>query len=238
MYVLLLQEGSLSPVAISRTLSLKSSTIYFVLEGLNKKSLVREIKTAENKRPLYQAEEPEALKSLIQKRKIEMEEQLATSSTIIAELATVKKNRGEKPVIQFYEGRSGVSQSIKEYTNTEGFSEEMDYGVYSYDLIDKLFTAQDVHMIEKHRVSKNLTFRALYTGNHEMVGQYKNQEVIKMDQERFPIECDIGIFGDDVRFHILSDAPYGIAIKNPHIATTIKSLIDYIFVLRNELKTK
>ena len=233
-YLLLLQSGSLSPADISRKISLKSSTVYFVLNGLNEKGLVREVKTKQSKRPTYQAENPDVLRGLVERRKKEAEQNAIASETVIAELATIQKNRGEKPVIRFYEGKAGITQSLKEYLSAKGFSEKMDYGIYSYDLMEKIFSPSDIAHIEKHRVDNNIKFRALYTGQGEVSVESQNQEVIKMDQEQFPIQCDIGVFEDEIRFHILSDAPYGIVIKNPHIATTIKSLINYVFMLKGK----
>jgi predicted transcriptional regulator len=232
-YMLLLRSGSLSPADISRKITLKSSTVYFVLNSLNEKGLVREVKTKTSKRPTYQAENPDVLRRFVDNRKKEAERNAQASETIIAELATLQKNRGEKPVIRFYEGRNGVTQSLKEYLSAKGFSEKMDYGIYSYDLMEKIFSPADIAHIEKHRVDNNIKFRALYTGQGEVSVELQNQEVIKMDQEQFPVKCDIGVFEDEIRFHILSDAPHGIVIKNPHIATTIKGLINYVFMLKN-----
>lgn len=233
-YLLLLQSGSLSPADLSRKLTLKSSTIYFVLNSLSDKGLVREVKNKDGKRSVYQAEDPDVLRGFVEKRRQEAERNVAASETVIAELNTVRKNRGEKPVIRFYEGKDGISQSIKEYFSTQQFSEKMDYGVYSYDLMEKIFSPKDIANIEKHRIDNNLKFRAIYTGQGEVSVGSEGQEVIKMDQERFPVHCDIGVVEDEVRFHILSDAPYGIVIKSQHIATTIKSLINYIFVLKGQ----
>lgn len=232
-YLLLLKAGSLSPADISRRLELKSSTVYFVINGLDEKGLTREIRHRGEKRTKYQAEEPHVLRTLVEKRKKEAEENVKASETVIAELATIQKNRGEKPSIRFYEGRDGISLSLKEYLSAKGYSEKMDYGVYCYDLMEEIFTQKDLENIERHRVDNNIKFRALYTGQGEVTVGLKDQELIKMDQERFPVKCDIGVFEDEVRFHILSDAPYGIVIKNPDIATTIKSLVNYVFELKN-----
>ena len=122
-----------------------------------------------------------------------------------------------------------VKRAIDEYVAAEDFSSGKDYGIYSYDLLKKIFTDKDIKLIDEKRINNNIQFKAIYTGTDKVIEGDKNQELVKIDQDRFPILCDIGIFNDEVSIHTLGKKPYGILIKNKELATTLKSIIEYVF---------
>ncbi len=233
-YFELLKHDRVQPIWLARMLSIKQPTIYVILEALVKKRLVSEVQVG--KRIFYAAESPDTLRVLVEKEKSEVEARLKRAENIIAELKAVDKDSGEKPIVRFYEGKEAMKQSIEEYVAAEEYSEGMDYGIYSYDLLPLIFEPKFLAEIEKKRIKNNIRFRAIYSGAGKVIErESKLQELIKIDQDRFPIECDIGIFKDEVRFHTIvskGNSPSGIVIKNKEIATTLKSIIDYIFSMR------
>lgn len=235
-YGALLKVDRAQAILLARQLSMKQPTIYVILDALLRKRLVYEVQVG--KRAFYAAESPDALRTLVEIEKTAADAKLQRAERIIAELKTVDKETGERPTVRFYEGKEALKRSIKEYVEVEDFSEGMDYGIYSYDLLPKIFDPKSLSEIDQKRIKNNIRFRALYTGEQKVIEHSsKLQETIKLDQERFPIECDIGIFKDEVRFHTVvnkGESPSGIVIKNKEIATTLKSIIDYIFSARSE----
>lgn len=235
-YIALLKLDKAQAVVLARKLSMKQPTIYVVLSSLVQKHLVQEVQVG--KRTYFAAESPDALRVIAEKEKIAAETKLQRTDTIIAELKAVDKESGERPVVRFYEGKDAVKNSIDEYVAREEFSEGLDYGIYSYDLLPKIFNQKSLDEIERKRIQNNIRFRAIYSGAQKVLEKSSNlQEIIKVDQERFPIECDIGIFKDEVRFHTINNtgaSPSGIVIKNKEIATTLKSIIDYIFAIKSK----
>ena len=231
-YLLLLKTETLSAITISRKAALKKSIVYIVLESLVNKNLVREITIG--KRTHYKAESPDILRAFVQDKRNKFEEEARRIETIIGELKTIEKDLGERPEVCFYEGQEAVKNEIYEYVSLENFSSGQDYGIYSYDLMKRLFSTQDIATIDQKRIDNNIVFKAIYTGSEEVIEGKKNQELIKIDQERFPLLSDIGIFNDEVRIHTLGKKPYGIFIKNKEFATTLKSLIEYIFAQKNK----
>lgn len=233
-YSALLKVDKAQAILLARQLSMKPPTIYVILDSLLRKHLVYEVQVG--KRAFYAAESPDALRTLVEMEKAEADIKIKRAERIIAELKTVDKDSGERPTVRFYEGKEALKQSIKEYVEAEDFSEGMDYGIYSYDLLPKIFDQKSLIEIEQKRIKNNIRFRALYTGEQKVIDRSsKLQESVKLDQDQFPIECDIGIFKDEVRFHTAinkGESPSGIVIKNREIATTLKSIIDYIFALR------
>lgn len=230
-YLALLKTDAISAIDLARATSLKKSIVYILLESLVKRGLVREVTVG--KRVQYEAESPDVLRMVIQDKRNRVEEEAKRLETIISELKTIERDLGERPIVQYYEGRDAVKHSVDEYVSAEDFSNGKDYGIYSYDLMGKIFTPKDVEIIDKKRIESNAVFKAIYTGIDKVIEGNSNQNLIKIDQDRFPILCDIGIFNDEVRIHTLGKKPYGIFIKNKEIATTLKSVIEYIFAQKD-----
>lgn len=228
-YLNLLRADSLSAIELSRLTDIKKATTYVVIEELVKKNLVKEVQVG--KRVHFQAESPEKFRTIYENKKNDIDEQLRRVDSIIAELKSVERKSGERPIIKLYEGKIAVKDEIAEYVKQEGFSEGEDYGIYSYDLMDKLFSKKDIESMDNARIKNNVRFNAIYTGSGKYYEKNKNQQLIKIDQEQFPIACDIGVYNDEVRIHTLGKDVFGIKIKNKEIATTLKSLIKYVFAV-------
>ena len=229
-YLELLKTDTASAMDLSRKTTIKKSIVYVILESLVKKGLIREVTVG--KRTDYQAESPDVLRAFVQDKRNRFEEEARRIETVIGELKMIEKDPGERPEVRFYEGKDAVKRSIDEYVLLQGFSSGKDYGIYSYDLMKQIFTAENIAAIDQKRVENNVVFKAIYTGADKVIEGGKEQESIKIDQERFPILCDIGIFNDQIRIHTLGKKPHGIFIKSKEIATTLKSVIEYIFSQR------
>lgn len=226
-YIELLRRDTASGIELCRSTNIKKATVYVVIDSLLKKGLVKEIGVG--KRIHYHAETPDKFKEIYEKERLELETKLEDLNKIILELKSVDKRPGQRPVIRHYEGRQAVVDAIDQYVRQQDYSPGLDYGVYSYSLMKEIFRQKDIDEITKKRIENNIKFRAIYTGPETHFETDKNKELIKIDQEQFPIECDISIFRDEVRFHTLGKDIFGISIKNKEIATTLKSLIDYVF---------
>lgn len=231
-YEALLKTERSSAVDLSRKTGIKQPTVYVIIDTLKNKGLVKEITVG--KRPFYEAENPDMLRALVAEEKTKIDRKVERLETLIGSLKTLDREVGSKPVVRFHEGKEALKKAVDEYSSIKEFSDGLDYGIYSYDLLDRLFTKKELMQIDQARLENNSTFRAIYTGAAKHIQpENRDQELIKIDQERFPIECDISIFNDEVRMFTLgSKTPSGIFIKNKEIATTIKSLINYIFSQR------
>ena len=78
-----------------------------------------------------------------------------------------------------------------------------------------------------YKINDNKLFKIVYTAEEGMLAINKEyrQEATLVDGKEFPLSCDISVFEDEVRFHMLGDTVYGILIKNPELAETLTSLI-------------
>lgn len=229
-YIELLKHDSLSGIQLSRSTKIKKATVYVVIESLLSKNLIREIKVG--KRMHYKAESPDQFKVIFDQKKLELESQMRNIQEIIFELKSIERKVGEKPSVTYYEGKQALHDSLEEYMGQIGYSQGDDYGVYSYDLVEKIFSKKDIEEIDRKRIDNNVKFKAIYTGGNKFIPSKENQELIKIAQDKFPIESEILIFNDEVKIHTLGKDVFGISIKNKEFATTMKSLIEYVFSLR------
>ncbi len=229
-YLSLLEAGAISAMEIVKKTDLKKSIVYLILEDLVKKNFVREV--VSGKRVKYEAGPTEVFRDIIKNKQSQLAEEAKRIETVISELNTIEKDLGEKPTVRFFEGKDGVKHSIEEYVSMKNYSEGKDYDVYSYDVMEKVFSENDIKNIDEKRINKNVRFKAIYSGAGKIIHGDKDKEPIKIDQERFPLLCDIGVFENDVRIHTLGKKPYGIHIKSKELATTLKSLMEYIFAIK------
>ncbi len=229
-YIELLKSDSLSGIQLSKNTGIKKSTIYIIIESLISKDLIREIKVG--KRLHYKAESPDQFKVIFDQKRLELENQMKNIQEIIFELKSIERKIGEKPSVTYYEGKQAVHDSLHEYMGQIGYSQGDDYGIYSYDLVEKIFSKKDIEEIDRKRIENNIKFKAIYTGGNKFIPNKTNQELIKIAQDQFPIESEILIFNDEVKIHTLGKNVFGISIKNKEFATTMKSLIEYVFSFR------
>lgn len=230
LYIELLKSDSLSGIELSRNTGIKKATVYLIIDSLVSKDLIREIKVG--KRIHFKAESPDQFKVIFDKKKYELESQMKNIQEIIFELKSIEKKVGTKPSVTYYEGKQAMKESIEEYVGQIGYSQGDDYGIYSYDLFEKIFSKKDIEEIDRRRIENNVKFKAIYTGGNKFIPNKPNQELIKVAQDMFPIESEILIFNDEVKIHTLGKDVFGISIKNKEFATTMKSLIEYVFSLR------
>lgn len=221
-YLYLLSVDSAIPMQIAKITHLKRSTVYVILDLLKEKKLIREIQ--KGKRNLYIAEDPDRIKYLLEELKLQTERNIKSLEIILPQLKATLRKKGQSPVIKFYEGESAVQTSMEELANNPRFRTEMDYGVFSLELIHKLFISHNLKQYINFRISDNKFFKVLYTSDEGEILTKESQEAVRVNQNEYPFSCDISIFEDEVRIHMLGDQVYGILIKNPEFAETLTSL--------------
>jgi hypothetical protein len=136
--------------------------------------------------------------------------------------------QGEKPTVQFYEGKAGLLSTHEDiYLNK--FGDEPVYMVYSRDLVGNLFTQKEGETMKMRRLSKGIKSKVVYTSEHDTKPSDETGDRLKIDFSKYPINTDIAIYGDQIKISIFGKRLSGISIKSKELATTLKSLINYIF---------
>ena len=116
---------------------------------------------------------------------------------------------------------------MSEQVENPRFRENMDYGVFPLELIYKLFKFKNLRHYIDMRIKENKFFEVAYTSDEGELALNKDykQAAVRLNNKDYPLSCDISVFEDEVRIHILGKTVYGILIKNHELAETLISLI-------------
>ncbi|MEK7586914.1 MAG: helix-turn-helix domain-containing protein [Patescibacteria group bacterium] len=225
-YLALLATDNSSVIELAGKTKIKRPTVYVILESLAKKGLVSE--TTVGKKTHYQAEPPERLETFIERQKITLDERAKRLKDIIPQIKSVQRESGERPVVRFFEGKEGIIS-----TNEDIYNETPDgspiYMIYSKDLINEVFTENDLAKYKKKRLENKVKSKVLYNYSKGEKPSDDTGERLKIDEKKYPFTCDISVYKDKVRISILGKSLSGIYIKSHDFANTMKSLLNFIF---------
>ncbi len=224
-YLALLQGDSFSILEIAKKTKINRTTIYPVIKSLSEKGLVSE--TTTNKKINYQAESPDRLETFIERQKILLEENSKKMVDIIPQLKSIQRETGERPIVKYFEGKEGIISVNEDLFNNpqEG---EIAYMVYSKDLVDEVFKREETTKFKTKRIEKKIKGLSIYTYKNNTIPNDNTSTRIKIDENIYPINCDISIYKDKVRIATLKKNLSGIYIQSADLAETLKSLIKVI----------
>lgn len=225
-YIALLSFDKALIAEISEKAGVKRPTTYVVLESLAKKGLVSESNAG--KKTFYMAEPPEKLELFVERQIHLLEENKKSLDLIIPQLRGMRREEGEKPVVQFFEGKEGVISSSHNIFNKK-INDEPVYIIYSKDTVTDVFSEKESKEMREMRISKGIKSKAVYNSKEGEKLSDETGDRIKIDENKYPIASDITIYGDQVRVAVFGKRISGIFIKNMELAETLKSLIRYIF---------
>ncbi len=225
-YLYLLKVDSGNVADIAKHTDINRTTVYPVLQQLIQKEFVEEIK--EDSKVFYKARTPERIESYLQEQKIKIEEQTNQAKDIIPQLKGVMRQEGQKPIIEYHEGREAIVYAAKTYNISEDGDEEM-YLIYPRDILEDLFTEKERKVARELRINKNIRSRSFYTYNKGEYSPDNTGDRIRIDSKEYPVKADISVHGDGVQIHILGDKLGSIYIKSKDVADTLKTLFKLAF---------
>ncbi len=222
-YIALLAVESSSVIDLSKKTEIKRTSIYPILETLEKKGLVSEVEVG--KKNEYRAEAPERLETYIENEKVRLSEQTKLLAEVIPRLKSVSRNHGERPIVKYYDGREGIMSSISEYIHGNEEGGEL-YIVYPKDILEETFTEKEIKEARGNRISRNIVTHSLYTYSKGDLESDNMSDRVRLEESKnFPILCDIAVYEDRVRIHTLGKKLSAINIKNQDFAETMRTLI-------------
>ena len=225
-YLYLLKVDSDNIANIAKATDINRTTVYPILDTLMRKEFVEELK--ENEKSLFQARTPDRIESFIQEQKIKLEEQSHVAKDIIPQLKGIMREGGQRPIIEYYEGRDAIKKASKNYYENTDTGGEV-YLIYPRDEVETLFSEKERQIAKELRLSKNVRSRSIYTYTK---GEYKPDTTgdrFRVDEKEFPIKSDISVYADRVRIHILGEKLGTIYIKSKDVADTIQTLFKLAF---------
>ncbi len=227
-YLELLKVESDSALDLSKKTGILRTSIYPIIESLEEKNLVSRIQ--KGKKINFQAEAPERIGAYIESQRIKLEEQLRLADDFIPQLKSISRQTGEKPIVKIYEGREGIFKANEESFGYGGTSEgDVVYFIYPYDLLEELFSEQEMQKSRAQRTGRHIRSEAIYTYSKGERQISQDSVRLRIDGDKYPIKCDISIFKDVIRINTLSKSLSSLVIKSQDIADTLKSLFRMVF---------
>src|ERR1700733_13321654 len=114
LYLTLLKTGPTSVRDLAATIDIKRTTAYFYIDQLVEKGLI--IKLVRGSKKLVAANEPESLKTLVDKKLKNAEEVRQEFPDILKTLTTSlpKGNNSDDAEVKYYKGKNGVKKIYEE----------------------------------------------------------------------------------------------------------------------------
>jgi len=147
---------------------------------------------------------------------------------IIPQIKSVQRESGERPMVRFFEGKEGII-SINEELYAEQADENPIYYLYSKDLLDEVFTEAEKDRYRQKRLAKNIKSKVIYNYSKGERPSDGTGERVRVDEKKYPLDCDVAIYKDKVRISILKRGLSGIFISSKDFADTMRSLFNLAF---------
>jgi len=225
-YLSLLQMENSSVLTLAHKTGIKRSTVYMAIESLAKRGLVSE--TTKGKKTFYLAGSPELLEAYIERKMTSLDSQKRQLKDIIPQIKTMQREVGEKPLVQYFEGKEGIySMNESLYKDEDGGGTA--YLVYSKDLLDKVFKTEEKNKLVKVRLGQKVKTKVIYNYSQGEIANDATGERVKIDETKYPFNCDISVYKDRVRVAILGKKLSGIFIRSQEFADTLKNIIMVAF---------
>ncbi len=225
-YLALLQVDNDSIQDIAKKTGINRTTVYPVLESLEKKGLVSEVQ--DGKKTNYQAAPPERLETFVERQKVVLEERSERLKDIIPQIKGIQREQGERPIIKFFEGRDGVVSAYEEFYESLDNKEKDGYLIYNMDILSKTYSQKENDYFFKIRSGKKVVPTSVYN-NEKGVHKFETKgSRAWIDDKNYPIKADITIVNDNVILSTLGEHVSSFIIKSKDIATTLSSLVKYI----------
>ncbi len=229
-YLANLMLGPAGVQQIADTSGIKRVTTYVILESLVSLGLVSQITKA--KKTLFNAEAPENLNRLLEKREQSLKDQKQHLKGLLPDLNALKLDPKVLPDVKFYEGVEGIKTVFKTFINeSKATGVEELLGMSNVDELYAFFPEIAAAKSNPDRVKAGVHSRMLYTssqgGIYKLVDESKNREARIINQDIFPIKGDISILGSRIAMVSLAPPkPVAFVITNAELATTLASVFE------------
>ena len=232
-YLSSLSLGPSSVQNIAKKSNVNRVTTYVMIEQLTQKGLMSSF--TKGKKKLYSAERPNRLMSLIHEREKELKDQEAQFRSVIPQLNAVMARSDNKTQVRFYEGVEGT-KATHELLRVElangGITEYREFIVPS--LSDGIFEEGDSpardearKLIVKNKIkAKKIYFLDSDIGRKDTFFFDTKQHAKYLPAASYPLNCEIGIYGNLVVFYLVSDDHNTVVVDDEIVAASIKMMFD------------
>ncbi len=225
-YLHLLKVDQDSVADIAKATNINRTTVYPVLQQLMEKEFVTEVK--DGGKVFYHARTPDRIESYLEERKVKLEEQSHAAKDIIPQMKGVMRQEGERPIIEYHEGRDAILQVSKSFLADVKQNDEV-YMIYPRDEVQELFTEKERKVLRELRINKGIRAKSLYTSTAGEYNPDNTGDRIHLDNNEYIVKADIGVYGDVIRMHTMGEKLGTVTIKSKDLAETIRTLFKLAF---------
>jgi sugar-specific transcriptional regulator TrmB len=229
-YTANLMLGPAGVQQIADASGIKRVTTYVILESLVNLGLVSQ--TSKAKKTLFNAESPENLRRLLEKREQSIQDQRHHLEELLPQLSTLQTLPKDAPGTRLYEGEDGLRAMVELYIDRHPKDSPLKiYGVSNMDLVYRFFPEVEELQIDPSRLKAGLSSKLLYTSKRGPIlrdsDTQRNRESRFLPIEKFPFSCDLTITSNSVAFMSLGGSkPMGITIESEEITAGVRMLFD------------
>lgn len=225
-YLALLQIGSQAVSTIANKSQLTRTTVYAVLESLEKKDLIFSFE--KNNILYYSAKSPHSIQEKLERDSGKIKSQLEEFKNLVPEFLALNQHNEAAPRVQYFEGLSGIQQIYEDTLKAN--KEKLAYSPIAD--IQHMELKKYIDEYVKKRAKKKIRVRALLPDSP------RSREFTKIDesllratrlipQERFPFRSEINIYNNKVAMISLqADVFHGVIIESEAIASTQRSIFE------------
>lgn len=216
-YLALLELGLSSVDAIAKKAGTKRPTTYLVLDDLQSRGLVSLV--PRERKALYVAESPEQIGSEIARK-----QELLTR--FLPELLAIYNTRKDKPQVQLFEGREGVTQVYnKVFSSPE---------IWFFATIRQVFAMfpEMEAMLKQKLIKREIKVREILTRTPEDIKYLQSLPAVDNYRGRLASKdtpeflTDNAFFGDSVAFFSFSPKIFAVIITSVPIVKSLRALYE------------
>jgi len=220
-YLAALELGKSPVQPIAQKAGVNRATTYVIIESLSKKGLMSSYHEA--KKQFFCAEDPEKLSILFRNQEQELERKQNYLKKLIPELKSLDTSKLDRPIVRYFEGKDGL-RSMADELYSKGNKDKVARMIYSFDLLEEIFTPEEIAYMRKRRQGRKIKVRAILNDEKNKLASDSTRFILP--KKDYPITTDIAFFGDKIRIATQISPYSGLIIENKEIAKTLRMLFD------------
>lgn len=221
-YLASLELGAATAAEIAQKAGVKRATTYAEIELLMDMGLMSTYE--HDKKTLFSAESPEALKRIIKNQEENLKSAASSLEGILPALLSMRDYAGEKPKVRFFEGKEGLNTIKDEILKVKDKKIE---AFFSVDDLNQVFSMEEIKKYFERRLAKKIQMKGMYTrAKGPFTDIAKGDEIRIIPRDKFPLSVDVTIFSDRVALSSLKGKLMGVIIESKEIAETFRSIFN------------
>jgi len=222
-YLASLELGPATAAEIAQKSGVKRATTYVEIESLMEAGLMSTYE--HNKKTLFSAESPEALKRILKNQEEKLKSAENSLADILPALLSMHTYAEEKPKVRFFEGKEGLLTMQEDFLKTKDKKIE---AIYNVDDYNKVFSKEEQKIYYQTRIKKKIYARVLYNrkaGSFEIATD-KLTDARLIPSNSFLFSSDLSIYGNKIAIASLQGKLVGVIIENKEMVNTLQSLFN------------